>query len=130
MKMKFEHSALGILGCMIATLVGLNIMIPPENETAAPEQVSSQIYSMETAAGPRLSEPENLLDSAKILANKQNPNAAALWQAYRRMDYDFKAVVENDALVPRVALTKLPVISAQFLKWKNERRFFLRRSYR
>jgi len=119
--MKFEHGALGTLGGVIAILIGLNVMAPPQNETVAAKrvagyvsghasrQVSDQISDMVTAAGPQLSVPENLLDNAKAIAvNWQNPDVHALWQAYRQMNYDFKDVVEKNALVPRVALTKLP----------------------
>ena len=102
--MKFEHGALGILGCVITALIGLNVMSPPENKTFAPDQIAN----MMTAAGPRLSTTENLLNNVSNLESWQTTDAQTLWKAYRQMNYDFQSVVEDDALVPRFALTKLP----------------------
>jgi len=102
--MKFEHGALGILACVITALIGLNVMVPPHNTTSAPDQVMNMV----TASGPRSSPAENLLDSANTAETWRVKNSQSLWKAYRRLNYDFKAVVEDDALVPRVALTKLP----------------------
>jgi Bax protein len=103
--MKFEHGALGILGCVITALIGLNVMMPPQNTTSAPDQFMNMVTA---SGGPRSSVTENLLDNVKTVEALQIKNSQSLWKMYRRLNYDFQAVVEGDALVPRVALTKLP----------------------
>ncbi|MGA0392709.1 MAG: glucosaminidase domain-containing protein [Rhodospirillales bacterium] len=102
--MKFEHGALGVIGCLIAALVGVNVMNPPLNQTAAPEQAMNMV----TAAGPQMRPAESLLNSIGDGKAGHIPSAQTLWKAYRQMNYDFKAVVEEDARVPRVALAKPP----------------------
>ncbi|MEQ8193286.1 MAG: glucosaminidase domain-containing protein [Rhodospirillales bacterium] len=98
--MKFEYGAISVLGCVVATLVGLNIMMPPDNRTALPDAP----FDMVTAAGPHAPS----FDASGKQTVRHHASADSLWNAYRRMNYDFKEVLEKGAPVPRISLPKLP----------------------
>ncbi len=103
--MKFEHIAVGILGILVASLIGVNVSGLMQKETD-PAFLAIDVV---TAAGPVTAAPiSNVRQVAKDMVRGTRPNANTLWRAYRQLGYDFRAVLEHDAPVPRIALTKLP----------------------
>jgi Bax protein len=98
--MKFEYGAISLLGCVVATLVGLNILMPPDTQTTIPEAS----FDMAPAAGPRA--PSFDVPGKPLV--RDHASADSLWDAYREMNYDFKEVLAKQVPVPRISLSKLP----------------------
>jgi len=97
---KFQNSALGAVGLLVAAAVGFALVQPPRGDAASTQsQTESEVTeaAFDVAAGPGF-----------VARAAFGPAASASIRKFGDLDYDLDSVIAGSAEVPRLFLASLP----------------------
>lgn len=103
--MKFENSALTLVGGFVSVLVLAALLSPPTKDTASPRATIGYGEHLVLASGLA---PGDLYKEFNAAAGATGSTARSLNRAFGRLDYHLDKVKSGHGLVPRVFLASLP----------------------
>ena len=106
---RFEKGALGVMGMMVAAVVGVSLLTPVDRATAAPRADLAELKaSLQRAAlQPVVLPPKPILHGglqALSTLHRRDTTAKRLSAAFREIGYDFQRVMAGQHAVPRLFL--------------------------